>query len=214
MPALLETLGFEAAIPYWKERAAGGKEKETRDALFAFLDGKSKTLDGLAVDEKAAKGIVREWKLQDDDQRKLMRDVLPRFELKPDQIRQVLAPTRAANGIHAALDAIADNPYLLSEEYTGNGPDDVITFSRIDHGVFPSPSLGGDPGERRGHQGLAQAPTSPIRTPPRFFRWWAAILTAAVWYAKSRSAKSSGIRKSVSPARASRDRWNAILRYT
>ena len=43
------------------------------------------------------------------------------------------------------LDAIFDNPYLLSEQYQGNGPDDFIPWGAIDRGMIPSPELGGEP---------------------------------------------------------------------
>ena len=48
-------------------------------------------------------------------------------------------------GIYSSLQDIADNPYLLSEEFVGDGPDDVITFNKVDHGIFPSPDLGAEP---------------------------------------------------------------------
>jgi exodeoxyribonuclease V alpha subunit len=144
MPAVLEMVGFEAAIPFWKERAKQGKEQGTRDALFAFLDGKANGIDGLKVEEKAAKGIVRQWKLQEDEQRTLMRDLLPRLDLKPDQMRRVLSPEREDYSIYSSLKAISDNPYILCEEYAGEGPDDVVGFAKIDHGVFPSPELGAE----------------------------------------------------------------------
>ena len=34
---------------------------------------------------------------------------------------------------------------------------------------------------------LPRPTTSPMRTPPRLLRWWAAILTAAVWKSNSLS---------------------------
>jgi hypothetical protein len=109
-----------------------------------FSTARPKRIDGLTVEERVAKGIARQWKLQEDDQRKLMRELLPRLDLKPDQMRRILAPERAENGIYSALEGVCENPYILSEEYTGDGPDDLITFSKIDHGVFPSPELGGE----------------------------------------------------------------------
>jgi exodeoxyribonuclease V alpha subunit len=144
LPAVLEILGFEAAIPFWKEQVNKGREKETRDGIFAFLDGKAKKIDGLGIDEKLAKGVARQWKLKEDDQQKMLRDFLPRFDLKPDQMQKVLAPEREDNSVYSSLEAIAGNPYILAEEYVGDGPDDLISFSKIDHGVFPSPDLGGE----------------------------------------------------------------------
>lgn len=145
MAQVLEILGFESAIPFWKEKAQHGKETETKKAIFAFLDGKSKEIKGLKIDDKLAKKVIRQWMLREDDEKRLLKDVFPRFDLYPDQVRRILSPDRADNGIYSSLSAIAENPYILSEEFCGDGPDDHITFNKIDHGVFPSPHLGGEP---------------------------------------------------------------------
>lgn len=144
-PAVLAALGFEAAIPFWKERVIGGKEQETKDALFALLEGKSKRVTGLSVEDKEAAKVVRQWKLRDPEEQRLLRDVLPRFELAPDQIQRVLSKDRAESGLLCTLAEVAENPYLLCEQFAGDGPDDLITFGKVDHGVFPSPELGGEP---------------------------------------------------------------------
>ena len=155
MPAFLSIIGFESAIPFWKREVQKGKEKETRDAIFGFLDGNSKKIDGLAIEEKQARSIAREWKLKDDDQRRIMRELLPRLDLSGDQVGRVIGSDRASNGLLASLDDIVENPYRLCEEYTGDGPDDMISFGKIDHGVFPSPDLGGDSlAEKNGWQRL------------------------------------------------------------
>ena len=48
---------------------------------------------------------------------------------------------------------------------------------------------------------LPRPTTSPMSTPLRLFRWWAAILTAAAWKSKSRSPNTLGILNSARPAR-------------
>jgi len=144
MSQVLQLLGFEDAIPYWKDRVLQGKEQETIEHLFAFLEGKVKKVKGLAIDEKQTKSVLRQWKLREDDERRLLREVFPRFDLTADQFERILGSERAQNGILCGLEEIAENPYLISEEFIGDGPDDQISFSKIDHGVFPSPDLGGD----------------------------------------------------------------------
>lgn len=145
MPQVMGTLGMEVAIPFWKAQVLAGKEQATRDATMNFLEGKSKTVPGLKVDDKQVKNVQKQWKLREDDQQALLRDLFPRFELLTEQMAAVLDADRVSHGIHSALQEIAENPYILAEEYTGNGPDDHISFNKIDHGVFPSPNLGGDP---------------------------------------------------------------------
>jgi len=144
-PAVLEMLGFEAAIPFWKAQVLAGKEQDAKDLLFSLLEGKVKKVAGLTLDDKLSTKICRQWKLREPDEQRLLRDILPRFELAPDQIERVLSKDRAESGLRCTLGNIADNPYLLSEQFTGDGADDLITFGKIDHGVFPSPELGGEP---------------------------------------------------------------------
>ena len=44
--------------------------------------------------------------------------------------------------MNVTINELCENPYLLCEKYVGNGPDDQITFSKIDHGMLPAPDLG------------------------------------------------------------------------
>lgn len=144
MAKVLNLLGFEQAIPYWKVQVERGKEQPTKDALFAWLSGKQTALPGLKVSDADQKRILRQWKLKTGEERALLQDTLPRFDLLRDQMDVILAKDRAKHSIYSSLDAIQSNPYILSEEYVGNSPDDLITLSKIDHGVFPSPELGGE----------------------------------------------------------------------
>ncbi len=144
MTAILDYLGFKEAIQYCKQRMLSGEEQQTRDALFAFLDGRTTSIPHLTLTDATVKKVLRQWQLKNDEEKRLMRDALPRFDLRPDQIQRIFSDERAANGIDASLTDIISNPYILSEQFIGDGPDDTISFSKIDHGVYPSPELGGD----------------------------------------------------------------------
>ncbi len=144
MPAVLELLSLQDAIPLFKQRALAGKEVETRDALFALVEGKADKVSGLKLDAGEIKSVRRQWKLRTKEEQGLLRDVLPRFALRDDQLLKVLDEGRAQNSITATLDAIAHNPYILSEQYQGNDPDDFIPWGTIDRGMIPSPELGGE----------------------------------------------------------------------
>jgi hypothetical protein len=144
MPAVLRLLSLQDAIPLFKKRALDGKEVETRDALFAFVEGKTDKVPSLQIDTTEAKSIRRQWKLRTREEQRLLRDVLPRFALREDQIGKILDEGRAQNGITAGLEAIAENPYILSEQYQGNDPDDFIPWGTLDRGMIPSPELGGE----------------------------------------------------------------------
>lgn len=144
MTKVLDYLEFQEAIPFFKEQVLLGQEKEARDAIVAFLDGSTDSIPDLPLTKQVAQKVRRQWQVREDDEQNLLRDVLPRFDLYPDQIKRIISSERSSFGIHATPADIVDNPYLLSEGYVGDGPDDVISFNKIDHGIFPSPDLGGE----------------------------------------------------------------------
>lgn len=144
VPAVMDSIGFQQAIPFWKQQVELGKEQESYEGLFSLLSGDTKSVDGLELTDRDRKKIARQWKLREDEERALLTNIFPRFALRPDQLDSVLSDKRAQNGIYSSLKEIGENPYLLCEEYIGDDVDDSISFSRIDHGVFPSPDLGGD----------------------------------------------------------------------
>lgn len=141
---VMDYLNFNEAIPYFKSEVAAGREKEAKDTIFAFLDGQVKNIPGISISKEREKKVIRQWQLKDDDEKTLLKEVLPRFDLLVDQIQRIVSTDRGGNGIEASLSEIADNPYILSEQFVGDGPDDIIAFNKIDHGIFPSPELGGE----------------------------------------------------------------------
>lgn len=142
---VLDYIGFWEAIPFLKAQVAAGKEKETKEMVFNYLDGGIKTIRGLDISKARAKKIIRQWRLKEEDEKRLLRDIIPRFDLSYDQIERILSSDRTNYGIYSSLLDIAENPYILSEEFTGDDPDDTISFNKIDHGLLPSPELGGQP---------------------------------------------------------------------
>lgn len=146
-PGLLRVLaevGFERAIPWVKEAMRTRSEQEVKDELFAFLDGDGEVPQGLSLDESEARRTRRRWLLLEEPQRRLLRDLLPRFDLAQKQIGRIVGDKRADHGIRANIEQIAANPYLLAEQYAGDDPDDLIPFAKVDNGALPSPNLGGD----------------------------------------------------------------------
>ena len=132
MSVVLQSLKFGDAIPFFKKESLAGREQQGFEETFAVLDGKCSSLRGVALPEKTLKNISRAWKVRTGEERRLLKDCLPRFDLLPEQVTAILSPKRAANGIYASLAGIADNPYLLAEQYVGNDPDDIIPWGRID----------------------------------------------------------------------------------
>ena len=69
-------------------------------------------------------------------------DILPRFDLSPQQMKGILSEDRGDVSIIASLSEIVENPYLIFEQYQGMDSDDIIPFYKIDNGIIPSPEYG------------------------------------------------------------------------
>lgn len=140
---ILDVLDFQDAIPYFKQAVLNEQEQTAKDAVFNLLAGNLANLPGLTLSDVAIKKVRRQWLLRADDERHLLQDILPRFDIYADQIQRIVSEKRTDYSIDATLAEIAANPYILCESYVGDGPDDLIPFNKIDHGMFPSPELGG-----------------------------------------------------------------------
>jgi exodeoxyribonuclease V alpha subunit len=145
MPAVLDHLGFAPAISFFKEATERGHEREAAEGLIRLLDGELDTLSGLSVSAAQLQSVQRRWLLLEDDERGLIRTALIRFDVSKDQIAKIIGPNREAHGIRSSLTEVTANPYALSEQFVGDDSDDRISFTRIDHGMLPSPELGAEP---------------------------------------------------------------------
>jgi len=140
---VLDYLGCNDLITYFKGQVLKDKELEAKEEIFSFLNGKSDNLkEHVSLGQDATKKLIRNWKLKSDEEKYLFEHTLPRFDIPSEQIEKIVSENRDANGITASLKDIAENPYLISEQFIGDDPDDRITFNKIDHGIFPSPELG------------------------------------------------------------------------
>jgi hypothetical protein len=144
LSAVLQLLNFSAAIPFFKAEAAAGREKQAYAAIFKVLQGTSKALPGAKMSDEALRKLSRAWKLRTSEEQSLLKETLPRFHLRPEQVQAILSPDRDDNCVTATLKEISENPYILAEQYVGNDPDDIIPWGLIDRGALPSPELGGD----------------------------------------------------------------------
>jgi exodeoxyribonuclease V alpha subunit len=141
MERVLNHLGLPEFNPWFKTQTAAGQEEEAYQFIKqALLEGKKPShieISRLKWDEtQDVLASVEQEKID------LLFDILPRFDLAKEQIDQILNDERSANNLNATIKEIVLNPYILSESYMGNNPDDKITFSKIDHGMLPSPDLG------------------------------------------------------------------------
>jgi len=135
--------------PWFKAQTAAGQEEEAYQFIKKSLldDKKPKDIEITAMNWDEAQDLLDTI---EPDKLELLFDILPRFDLAKEQIDQVLSDERASNGINVSIKELVENPYILSERYVGNNPDDKITFSKIDHGMLPSPDLGLEAITRKG----------------------------------------------------------------
>jgi hypothetical protein len=143
-PGLLRVwdyLRFREAIPFMRNATTQRNEQRLRDELFNFIAGYGKLPDGLVISTERIEEIQRTWNLLELAPQVMLKEVFPLLEIQTAQIRKILEMP-AEVGLTVSISNIADNPYLLSEAYTGSDPDDQITFGTVDRGIYPSPELG------------------------------------------------------------------------
>lgn len=143
MPAVLEVMKFEDAIDHFRSEAVKGEEKTAVADIFKFVEGETEKIPTFDVADPLKAKIRREWKLLEDKSRLLMKEVFPLIALNADQVECILSDKRAENGLTSSLEEIHKNPYVLCEQYVGNDPDDVLSWSMLDRALIPSPDLGG-----------------------------------------------------------------------
>jgi hypothetical protein len=141
---IMAVLGLHSGITEFKKAVVSGNEKDFKAGLLAWLSGKEGAVPGWLLSEKEGGAAKRQWQLRDSKERTLLSDVLPLFDLDAEQLETILSSDRAEWGIDASFADLIDNPFLISEMYEGSGPDDIIAYAKIEHGIYPSPQLGGE----------------------------------------------------------------------
>jgi len=141
----LEAAGAGALIDGAKAVCERDGHAAAHRLAFDVLDRKANNAVSAELDEQARRKLSRNWQLLEEHTRALLRDVLPRFDFTTELMTAIISDQRADSGISASPAEIVANPYLLSEQYCGESPDDRIAWSVIDRGALPSPDLGGEP---------------------------------------------------------------------
>ena len=138
----LEAAGAESLIAPTKAALMQHGHQAAHALAFAVLEKDDDNELTTAIDAAARKQLVRNWKLIEEDARTLLKEVLPRLDLDADTMKAIISDDRAASGLPQDAKAIAQNPYLLSETFVGDSPEDRIPWSAIDRGVLPAPDIG------------------------------------------------------------------------
>ena len=147
-PGLLKALNVAGATPLIdavKDLSIQEGQERAYAAAFEFLESGNDNVLTTRLDAAERKKIARNWMLNEDSRRLLLRDVLPRLDLTLEAMGAVASEQRADCGITASAQEIAANPYLIAEMYCGADTSYRVPWSTVDRGVLPSPELGGKP---------------------------------------------------------------------
>ncbi len=140
LPAVLDVIGFEDVIPYFKKQVSLGNELVAKESIFDFLNEKTDAIPDFPVPAKNL--ILRKWKLKGKENREVLEGLLPRIDITKEQMEKILSKDRQQNNLYQLIPEISENPYTVCENYIGDNINDCITFSKIDHGMIPSPETG------------------------------------------------------------------------
>ncbi len=141
--SVINYLGGSRLTPLMKKELDKGTSEETiYKEVKKLFEGDSTSIFVAKLDNEYIKKLQKQWKYKEDIEQELLANVFPRFALTSQQISKILDEERSNNGVYSSLENIAQNLYIICEEYIGDEPDDTISFSKIDHGVFPSPDFG------------------------------------------------------------------------
>lgn len=133
-------IGLDSLVRRYIEMTDEREMQAFRDEVRECLYGERDDVWGDKVDN--LKLIRREFQLLEDEEQRLLMDILPRFDLSPQQMKGILSEDRGDVSIIASLSEIVENPYLIFEQYQGMDSDDIIPFYKIDNGIIPSPEYG------------------------------------------------------------------------
>jgi hypothetical protein len=144
MAEVCRYLQLPEAIPFLKKKVGMGDELRAVEEFWALIEGKSNTLGAGPIAKASIEAARRYWKLQEPEEQHLLRTVLPRIDIDVDAIRTIIDGPKSSHGLRARSIEIAENPYILTEQYVGESADDRLTWGQLDRAAIPSPQLGVD----------------------------------------------------------------------
>ena len=133
-------MGLETLVAHYVSMTNEQDMKLFREEVKDLLEGEKDDVFGCKVAN--LKTIRREFQLREDEEQKLLLEILPRFDLTSEQMANILCDNREDVSITASLAEIVENPYIIFEQYVGMDSDDVIPFYKIDNGIIVSPEYG------------------------------------------------------------------------
>ena len=143
-PSVLEALRLSDLIAPYIALTNDEEMKEFRDEVRSFLNGGTEEVSGNHFSASELRTIRREFKLMGKEASDFAFDILSRFDLSAPQVKAILDEQRENVSISASIKQMAENPYIIFEQYCGCTPDDTIPLYKIDNGIIPSPEYGLD----------------------------------------------------------------------
>jgi len=144
--SVLRFLGMERPEEFIRVRLKNNPINSIKDYFFdRFEENKKMSSDEkpfLDPCKKRFQVMMKSGNENEEIKGKLCRDRLPFFDLDEEQVKNILGDKRGMYSIHSSLESIYENPYIISEEYTGRDVTDFVNFEKIDHGMVPSEDLG------------------------------------------------------------------------
>jgi exodeoxyribonuclease V alpha subunit len=141
-PSVLEYLGLHSLISSYTALETDEDMKLYMQSVRDLLDGTVDEIGAVNFDKVSLKKIRREYQLLGAITVDFLFGILSRFNLSANQVKNIVADNRGKVSITASIEEMADNPYIIFEQYVGVDADDTIPFYRIDNGVIPSPEYG------------------------------------------------------------------------
>lgn len=114
--------------------------KVFRDEVRLLMEGDQDEVSGHRPVNLRA--VRREFQLREEEEQRLLFDILPRFDISAVQMERIVGEKREDVSITASLAEIVENPYIIFEQYQGMDADDAIPFYKIDNGIIASPEYG------------------------------------------------------------------------
>ena len=142
LASVMEYLQLHALIKPYFELSSDSAKREFYDQLGRMLDGDTNRISKIELPSKVLKVIRRNYQMMEDDEKKLLLEMLPRFDLTAKQVRGIMSENREDVSIMASTEELIENPYIIFEQYRGDDSDDTIPFYKIDNGIIPSPEYG------------------------------------------------------------------------
>ena len=139
---VLSIVGLGELVSLYLSAVEKNTYKSFYEDFCKFIEGDTTIINGITISPSTIMIVQRNFALRDDDEREVLTKLLPRFDLSKEQMENVLSLDRRKNNIYATLKEIAENPYIIYEQYIGDENDDAISIYKIDNGVLPSPNLG------------------------------------------------------------------------